>query len=158
MAALEHQTRFTKLHEQRAAVITELYQRMDRIRQLWEASARSVRFNSEPSPDDQQIMASRLSHALVDFYFQNKLFFERELCQAMEELFRANWEVLASIGAASTLDQFVASGDVAAATSRRTFLVSANDVILNKLPPVMATVESKMRSMLGITEAPAAGR
>ena len=84
--AFEHQTRFTKLHEQRAAVITELYQRMDRIRQLWEASVRPLRLNVDPEPEQQQNEASRRSLELQEFYFQNKLFLEEELCTAMEDL------------------------------------------------------------------------
>ena len=151
-AAFEHQTRFTKLHEQRAAVITELYQRMDRIRQLWEASVRPLRLNVDPEPEQQQNEASRRSLELQEFYFQNKLFLEEELCTAMEDLFRVNWAVLSNVGVASTLDRPGPYSDPAAVASRTMLLKDAQDVIINKLPPVLRRVEAAMRSMLGISE------
>lgn len=150
--AFEHQTRFTKLHEQRAAVITELYQRMDRIRQLWEASVRPLRLNVDPEPEQQQNEASRRSLELQEFYFQNKLFLEEELCTAMEDLFRVNWAVLSNVGVASTLDRPGPNSDPAAVASRTMLLKDAQDVIINKLPPVLRRVEAAMRSMLGISE------
>jgi hypothetical protein len=158
LAAFEHQTRFTKLHERRAEVVAELYQRMDRIRQLWQSSVRSGRFSGELTPEEQQSHASRLSLELVDFYFQNRLFLEEDFCQAMEDLFRTNWDVLSNLGAASTLEPPGPYADPAAVASRTMLLKEARDVIVNKLPPLITRVESKMRSMLGISgDATAAG-
>jgi len=152
LAAFEHQTRFTKLHEARAAVITELYQRMDKVRQLWEASVRPLRFHGETSPEEQQGQASRVSLELQEFYYQHKLFLDEELCQAIEDLFRTNWHVLSEVGAASTLERPGPTADPAAVASRKMLLDRAKDVILKDLPPILLRVETKMRSMLGVSE------
>ena len=148
--AFEHQTRFAKLHDQRAEIIAQLYRQMDRIRQLWEASARALRFNVEESPDQQRAEASRLCLTLTDFYYQNKLFLEEDLCTAMEHFLLEAQQVWLTHGDWSAAFSSGPGQDPAAAIAHKMMIDQANRLIQDRLQPAMQLVETRMRAILGI--------
>jgi len=150
-SVLERQARFVKLHEQRFQALVELYRRMDRVSQLWEASARPLRFNLDGDPENQRTEAVVLGFQLQELYYQNKLFFEQDLCKAVEAFLQTNQEI--SFALSDGLPHTISEGtqDQLIAVARKMSIDHANKSI-PKLRPALRFVERKMQAILGIAD------
>ncbi len=146
----EHDTRFDYLHKRRGEVIDELYKRMDRIMQLLQASVRAVRFNDEKLPEEQRNEGLGLISPLTDYYYQNRLYIDRDLCEQIEKLLQNLYEISGNIGTASSLVPFRLGFDPSIANMHKEFIDKATNIMTNDLPPIHNLIEEKMRAILGI--------
>jgi hypothetical protein len=67
--AFEHETRYAKLHEQRAEILEELFKRLVRANEAFVARFRAGHFAGEPSIEDQTIAAAKL---LMNFWIGSR--------------------------------------------------------------------------------------
>jgi len=102
LAASEHQTRFTKLHERRAEVIAELYKRLVRTRRSFERLTMpyfivGVRTREEPSVEEKHQEVVKNTEEFVEYSIENRIYFTSNVCAKLDELrdefVRASWEL-----------------------------------------------------------------
>lgn len=99
IVAREHDIRFSKLHEKRAEVISELYalltdangdtQLLDFVLQLGPLTGEEDKFDEEKARKIQNEVAEETADKctkLADFFNQHKLYFNEELSERMENL------------------------------------------------------------------------
>ena len=80
IAASEHETRFTRLHETRAEVIAELYKRLVHAHEAFDAYLSKVRFAGEPDDAQRIGEAARYAHELAGYFLEKRIYFDEELC------------------------------------------------------------------------------
>lgn len=85
VSELEHQTRFTRLHERRADVIAAVYQQLDALARyygFWTTSP--LRDQQDPEQEASQALA--LVRALEEAYYPNAVWLDRATCNALNQL------------------------------------------------------------------------
>jgi len=88
LAAFEHQTRFTKLHEKRAKAIAEFYKRLVQA-QYWTESMGSIIADKDGmSVQERTERAAKESNALEMHFAENRLYFDEKTCVKIEDLLK----------------------------------------------------------------------
>lgn len=86
--AFEHQTRFAKMHEKRAEVITEVYRRLAETHRTFVALVNPYGHGGEPPKEH---MAETTRETLNDFIVyldNNRVFLDQRLCEQIDEFVR----------------------------------------------------------------------
>lgn len=140
LAAFEHQTRFTKLHEKRAEVIAELYKRLVKT----ERGLRLV-LDTIPGLPPEHLLEETLRPVLdsiPDFssYFEmNSIYLDGNVCGKLKDL---NDEFqMALAGTLYYLEEDPGS--------TRGWEI-AFETLTEKIPPIKESIEREFRKMLGL--------
>lgn len=143
IAASEHETRFTRLHETRAAAIAGLYGRFVRAHAAFGEFLTII----QPGGERDSSEAMRRGTEFVQYFNENRIYFEESLCadiDAAEEEFRRALSDMEGYppGMPGRQQQWVGTW--------RSF----ND----KFPPIRAKIERQFRELMGVKEAQSNGQ
>jgi len=142
----EHDTRFEYLYKRRGEVIDELYKRIEKIIRLLQASVRKGRLNGERSPEEQRDEAINLIFPLLDYYYQNRLYIDRELVQQIEAFISKTFEFSINIGTATNINRFGLDPNLMNQSIK--YIMNAEKVVLDDLPDIQKLIEKQMRAIL----------
>lgn len=86
LKTIEHQVRFSRLHEKRAEVIAELNGFL--VEALWEAESflSPMEWNGEPNKKEKYRAATNKLVALYRFFDKHQIYLPAELCNSLEKL------------------------------------------------------------------------
>jgi hypothetical protein len=86
VAAIEHQIRFSKLHEKRAQVLADLYKLL--VVATWETEsfASPMEFSGEPDKGQKFRQALEAITAYFRFFDQHRIYLPEELCTSLQAL------------------------------------------------------------------------
>ena len=86
LTTIEHQVRFSKLHEKRAEVITELYGYL--VEALWEAESflSLIEWNGEPTKKEKHSEANKKLVELYRYFDKNRIYIPKEICSSLDSL------------------------------------------------------------------------
>jgi hypothetical protein len=146
----EHDTRYEYLHDCRGKVIDEVYKKIDKTLRLFGASARAIRLNFDSSPETQQQEARTTFWELFEYYFQNRLYLDQDLCTRIEQFFDVVFTIETNLGSASSLAIYLAAPYPEIINQHAQFVDEARKHIINDLPPIRDLIEKRMRAILGI--------
>ena len=143
IAAAEHETRFTRLHETRVMTIAELYKRLVRAHAAFGAYLTVIQPGGQPDPSE----AMERGTEFVQYFNENRIYFEESLCadiDSAEEEFRR---------ALSDMEGYppgMPGGQRQWLETWRSFK--------DKFPPIRAKIERQFRELMGVEEAQSDGR
>ena len=148
MAAFEHQTRFTKLHETRAETIGELYRRLVQAQR----ALRDIRRFRNRDQDllDKVGVASDATEEFYSYFDECRLYFPKDVCEKVEEAhkgFVAMYNLYQRAHISSAMEdheQLVAD------------LKEAHVGVSERLPEIRQALEDEFRQMLTPPIAPTA--
>ena len=86
LATIEHQVRFSKLHDKRAQVIQDLYGKLVALDTMIHSVLKRLRKVGEATLDEKVIEYGGLHNELHEFFLPNRIFFGSETCQAIDNL------------------------------------------------------------------------
>ena len=88
IVAMEHEVRFSKLHEKRAEVLAELYKLL--VAATWETTTFSTpfQFGGEPDKKTQYVNAINAIAGYFRFFDQHRIWLPAELCAPLEAFAR----------------------------------------------------------------------
>jgi len=92
--AIQFRVRYEKLHSERAEVIKEVYKRISRTYRAFRSYMCPLQLAGEPSEEEKGKKAADEVNALIDYYEENKIFFEKEIAKEIDNLlqkFREAW-------------------------------------------------------------------
>ena len=135
LAAFEHQTRFTKLHEKRADVIAELYKRLVRADRSFKQAAAAPFKPAEPS---QATKASEDGSAFSQYFEEHRIFLAGDLCEQIDDLNKGFWE-------ASWAMRPVPEG---VPPDPRSW-IDAWERVTTEIPQIISGIEDEFRKTLG---------
>ena len=92
--AIQFRIRYEKLHSERAEVIKEVYKRISRTYRAFRSYMCPLQLVGEPPEEEKCKKAVEEINALIDYYEENRIFFEEEVAKEIDSLlqkFREAW-------------------------------------------------------------------
>jgi len=86
MATIEHQVRFSTLHDKRAQVIQDLYGKLVALDTAMHSVLKIFQQVGEVSLEEKVREYGRLHNELNEFFLPNKIFFGSETCRVVDDL------------------------------------------------------------------------
>lgn len=149
----EHDTRFSHLHKRRAEVIDSLYKSIDNVLARLQGTVRQIRLICDPSPEEQRTEAFKHFITLQECFYQNRLYFDEEICEPIENYLKQCLIAVNKIDTAFSLRSITEGAafncDTAIFEDRKTLMEEASSIILTELPNIQGLIEKKMRHLLG---------
>jgi hypothetical protein len=156
-ASFEHETRFAKLQETWAEIISELY----RLLVQTEDSLRSVAFDIELELSDtfseskaEKVMTARKSVEAFWYYFnEHRLYFAESLCSKIEELnrqFLTTWHKFSFDTFSRQLTELGLPDAFDSEYAKKLKQEKPLSRLTDQIPPIRRDIESEFRKMLGI--------
>jgi len=139
LATIEHQVRFSNLHEKRALVISKLFELISEAHQLTKSFTSPLGFAGQDKEFDN---ALKKSFELSDFADKNRIYFPENICGAIEELILSIRQPTIALGIALQHDENLKKEKLDA-------WIKAWQTIDEKVPPIRKKLESEFRRILG---------
>lgn len=88
LVTVEHQIRFSKLHEKRAEVIAELYSRL--VEAYWASQnfVAIVEWSGEPSKEEKYVTAMNKTAEYFQFFDKHRIYLPEAVCELLETFVR----------------------------------------------------------------------
>jgi hypothetical protein len=137
--AFEHETRFGRLHEDRARVIAELYSKLASAHASVLGVIRPLQVGGEEKWQAEMRKAAEETNAFFAYFDKNRIYFDECLCeltQQLQEKFKRAWAA------------FTVFGDMKPASGKEWWETWCN--FTKDVPPLRARIENEFRKMLGV--------
>ena len=145
LAALEHQVRFSKLHERRAEVITELYRLL--VETEWAAKGF---VSSLDAPQPEKYVTAMNKAAEFYWYFEkNRIYLPHPLCEQLEQFIRNMRNQVSGFGAYVSKDEAFLPDHVL--EEKHHVWMKAAEYFNKEVPNARSALEAALRSILGPT-------
>jgi hypothetical protein len=86
-SGVEHSIRFQKLHSERAEVIKELYEKLIGLDLALNSTLKAFHPVGEPQIEEKIKALSKIHNEIYYFYLPKKVFFEKSMCNLLDDLF-----------------------------------------------------------------------
>lgn len=149
LRTIEHQVRFSRLHEKRAEVIAELYGYL--VEALWEAESflSPIEWAGEPTKKEKHNQAMNKLVELYRYFDKHRIYLPPEVCASLEALFLDVRSQVIKFGVWVRYEDHELSGD--SYTKKSDAWDSGWDTIKNQVPVARESLENEFRSLLGAT-------
>lgn len=77
---------FSELHDRRAEVTAELYQRFVKLEEDMRSMTHPMEMASDPPKDELMESAAESGNEFINFYMRNKIYLPPEVCETVEDL------------------------------------------------------------------------
>ena len=152
LKTIEHQVRFSRLHEKRAAVIAELYGHL--VEALWEAESflSPMEWAGEPNKKEKHITARNRLVDLYRYFDKHRIYLPSELCTALEGLVTDVRSHVIDFGVYVGFDEKTLNDQTY--KEKQKAWNSGWDAIKNQIPLARQSLEDEFRSLLGAAANP----
>ena len=140
----EHHVRFSKLHDDRAVVIKELYTRLVKMEKSVITFMNPFQYENALPTEQQQKIAAKDAWNFIMYHDENRIFFSSDVCNLIEEIYktyRKAW-IDFTVYAESNLPS-IHSID-------RKRQNEAFEVVKEKMPKLRERLEVEFRTLLGV--------
>ncbi len=145
MVSLEHQVRFSKLHERRAEVITALYALLVEVQWAGQSLVSIAEFGGEPPKKEKYVTAMNKSAEFFRYFDKNRIFLPEPVCQQIEEFLRGMRSRVIQFGVYSQTDEHAPEHVIKA---KLDIWIKASDYFDKEVPIARRALESELRNML----------
>lgn len=154
LKTIEHQVRFSRLHEKRAEVIAELNGFL--VEALWEAESflSPMTWNGEPDKKEKYRAAMNKLVELYRYFDKHQIYLPVELCNSLEQLVKDVRKLVINFGV--YVEFHDDSSDNSSHESKYKAWTDGWDAIKNQIPLARQSLENEFRSLLGVAVVPAA--
>lgn len=133
----------SRVHEERARIVVELYQRLVRFER--DMRALTSGGSEDRSADDLLQTATQSGNDFADYYAENKIYFPPDACEAVERLRDEMNQVFLDMRAGGSHGDPPAHGaDV------ERWLATWRDATEDQVPELKAELEGQFRELLGV--------
>jgi hypothetical protein len=147
VAAVEHQVRFSKLHEKRAQVLADLYKLLVLAARETESFASPMEFAGEP--DKKQKLRATISAIANYFTFfdEHRIYIPQQLCVSLEEFARKLRRLSSDFGVYVGID----FPTQRTSEEKQKAWLAAWDSVQSEVPQLRSRLEEEFRRLLGAT-------
>lgn len=152
VSAVEHQVRFTKLHDKRAEVIQTLYSKLVALDLAIHSVLKLFHKTGEPSLEEKVREYGRLHNEFNDFYLPNKIFFDAQACKVLDDflfLSRNTYFDITTYPIDPTSVEYK-HGPRELLNERHEYWEKARKVFENDISGLKTQMEIQFRKMLGV--------
>lgn len=147
--SIEHQVRFSRLHEKRAAVIAELYEHL--VETLWEAESflSPAEWAGEPNKKEKHRIAMTKLVEFYRYFDKHRIYLPEEICSSLEALLlKVRFHV---IGFGVYVPYVDESLNDHTREEKEKAWNEGWDAIKNQVPQARKVLEAEFRTLLGAT-------
>lgn len=150
LVAVEHQVRYSKLHEKRADVIAELYRLL--VEAFWAGSGfvSPLELAGEPKIQEKYVTAMNSSADFFRFFEIHKIYLPAPLCEKLETFVRGMRNKAIGFGV------WIQQGDAHllpnTVEQKHKAWIDAWEYFEKEVPPARAALEAELRALLGAKE------
>jgi len=142
-----HRIVFSKLHNERASVIKELYSKLDTMEQSIRSFMRPLKLRGK-MPEEKEIKhSSKCYNEFVDFYRKNKFYFSKSTCEMINEVNANIMKVWGNAKSCENVEEFLL-GKIS--EEKKEWINSWNDMN-KKSKTLRELLEDEFRSILGVS-------
>lgn len=147
LRTIEHQVRFSKLHEKRAEVIAELYSKLRTA--LWnsESFLAPVQWAGDPNPKEKHLTAMNSLVEAYRYFGEHRIYLPEELCDSLEKLIRDTRAEVIRLGV--WIDHDERSLPSHAQNQKHESWMAAWSAITTDIPKATHALEEEFRALLG---------
>lgn len=147
LRAVEHQVRFSRLHEKRAVVIAELYGHL--VEALWEAESflSPMEWAGEPNKKEKHQQAMNKLVELYRYFDKHRIYLPPEVCTSLETLVKSVRSQVIKFGVWVGYEEYQLTDG--SQKKKHDAWDSGWDAIKNEVPVARASLEAEFRSLLG---------
>lgn len=146
-AALEHQVRFSKLHERRAEVIAQLYGLLVEAHWASQSFISPAEFSGEPSKQEKYAEAMNKAAEFYRFFDKNRIWLPEGLCKQLEQFLRNMRSKVIEFGVHVTHD--TGHGPPHFTKEKMDVWIKAHEYFEKEVPGARAALEAELRGILG---------
>ncbi len=88
LIAQSHQIRYSKLHNDRAQIIVDLYTRLYTLQQAMKFYIFPMQAQGEPSREEKRAQAANAAQDFFTHFYRNDIFFDERVLQLVDEMYR----------------------------------------------------------------------
>lgn len=145
--SLEHQVRFSRLHEKRAEVIAELHGLL--VLMLWESELFLSPIIWAGSPDEKTKYNRAMEHleSLCRYFGEYRIYLPPPVCEALEKIIKEVRSQIIGLGVWVNYDQEGLPDH--ASKQKHEALMAGWNVMKHEIPKAQARLEDEFRSLLG---------
>lgn len=147
LKTIEHQVRFSRLHEKRADVIAELYGSF--VEALWEAESflSPMEWNGEPNKKEKHVTAMNKLTEFYRYFDKHRIYLPVELCGSLEQLVMEIRSLVINFGVFVDFHEY--SLNDSTQREKREAWSAGWKAIKNQVPLARQSLENEFRSLLG---------
>jgi len=147
LKAVEHQVRFSRLHEKRASVIAELYGHL--VEAIWGAESflSPVEWTGEPNKEEKHRIAMNKLADVYRYFDKHKIYLPPELCASLDELIQHVRSHVIKFGV--YVEYPVSDFHKEIIKEKREAWASGWDAINTQVPLARQKLEDEFRALLG---------
>lgn len=135
----EHQIRFSKLHEKRAEVISELYSRL--YDYYWAVCA-FLRDFHKTKPDEKDFKEiDGKSYEFSDYYYKHRIYFNEDICSKIDEIIPTLYSAYVPLEGRDSNDNHLKEDWNKCA-----------EIVRKQYPKIKESLGSDFRKILGVAE------
>ena len=149
LRTIEHQVRFSRLHEKRADVIAELNGYL--VEALWEAESflSPMQWVGEQNKKEKHQQAMNKLVELYRFFDKHRIYLPPEVCTSLDVLIRNVRSQVIHFGVWVRYEDYELTDD--SQTKKQEAWDAGWDAIKNQVPAAREVLENEFRSLLGAT-------
>lgn len=147
LRSIEHQVRFSRLHERRAETIAKLYELL--VEALWAAESflSPAEWVGEPSKKEKHVTAMNKLVDTFRYFDQHKIYFDEDLCESLDKLLMETRRLVIDFGVWVGFDEHSLT-DQSAKQKQEAWLANWQ-AIKKDIPEARRQLEHKFREILG---------
>jgi hypothetical protein len=151
VAAVEHEVRFSKLHDKRAEVLADLYRLL--VAATWQTTTFSspMQWVGDPDKKTQYVTAMNAISEYFRFFDQHRIWLPSTLCAPLENFAKTLRTPTITLGVYLQIDE----PNTNTAKERTDAWTTAWDSVQNDVPKLRIAIEAEFRSLLGAGESKA---
>jgi hypothetical protein len=146
IVATEHQVRFTKLHENRAEIIADLYKKLVDLHRSGESFVITRENNPDPAKEKEFSELREMMSEFQRFYEQHQIYLPSHVCTSFKNLLN---EITGKVWAAEIFGRIEHPSEHILQTSADAF-TKAYEAFDEKIPAARQALEGEFRKMLGV--------
>lgn len=148
--ALEHQVRFSNMHEKRAQVIAELYGLL--VQAHWDTSGfvSPMEWAGEPDKKQKYVTAMNATADFFRYFEKHRIYLPEALCKQLEDFVKSMRSKAIGFGVYIRYDD----ANLPAHTLEQKHKAWADgwEFFEKQVPPARAALENELRNILGVTQ------
>jgi hypothetical protein len=141
--ALEHEVKFSRVHDRRAEVIADIYKRLYHVVRDFKSLTAMMEFSGEPSKEEKRKTAIASYNNLAPFFCENRIYLEEEVCKLMESFLRKIRDV-------NALWQKELRSQQRTEPPKEDYWMQAEEAMEKETPIIFSSLEQTFRSILGV--------
>lgn len=145
----EHKVRFSKLHEERALVIKNMYQKLVTAFDSIHSLVRPMQWAGEKNTGEKMKIAVTDTNEFILYYSQNKIYFSKGTCASLENITKELKGTIATFQTKEFLKEDL-QYNKNASKEHMDHWMKAWDKIDKEIPTALTNLEDEFRLILGV--------